>query len=846
MWDGKGTEHAKWPVDTDFPAFIGISFTQCDDDEEGHGLLIRRLSYWKHESAPGWRNDSESVLFRMWYKAEDLERPADASAELRSGINKQFVQLRYFEACPVKKVFVLLGAEDIPEETTAPVGSYFRYSDPKRKHALVTVDRVNAGLEPGKRPWKYWALHHRYMQFSLSDDNRVLANIDYWRFRNKTATGGKSGKSEDPLQSAAYFIAQPQATISDPALLPPQYLDPTATEYVSPAVDPTLPIAADISAMYDPDAVLKQWQKCFGKDKSQFWQGTNLQARPLYYASEIKNVDSIDHEHGTFTAGVEVDVQWPLTKLEVIEYLSASTAGVPNWVPEWHPPHFYVVNSSSLREPRFVQTKINPYHPNSDMVYMCCRDRVSLRETASESPGVRSLAKASDARRGERVKVRGVVVNPNTNRQYLELADGSGYFPVSDNSVVGGPDAGSGGGDGGTEGMAFELINGAEINENKKKSKHSSIWASQRWRIQGEFYVKYDLRAYPYDTQTLRIELRTSSPSLRVLELHKMHRGGLSRHEAAFVLKTPEWGLCEDAVGETAVEFHHRFLSYDKKDWLQQLDIQSGSVDQHGLRTANSGISIAKQRSLLSQPGGFPQSGAVDADEDGETDGEVETHMGSTDGATLGYYQIVCHLGIKRMSGVYTQRVIVPMGLFSLLSIGTFSLPQTDFAADRLGIPVSLLLTSTAYSLTVSEQIPKVGYLTVLEAYVLLSALFIGFVCLGVIALNYMDSDLLEDRTEDELMQRDVWAVCIAVLLWVLLQGWFARSVQTYRHAREASRIERNKIGARRYSASGPVHGAPAGRGTGSKIKRARLGDAAEMGLRSMGGTELNAGTAFA
>ena len=61
---------------------------------EGHGLLIRRLSYWKHESAPGWRNGSESVLFRMWYKAEDLERPADASARLRSGINKQFVQLR--------------------------------------------------------------------------------------------------------------------------------------------------------------------------------------------------------------------------------------------------------------------------------------------------------------------------------------------------------------------------------------------------------------------------------------------------------------------------------------------------------------------------------------------------------------------------------------------------------------------------------------------------------------------------------------------------------------------------------------------------------------------------------
>ena len=89
-----GTEYAKWPLDADFPAFIGISFTQCDDDEEGHGLLIRRLSYWKHESAPGWRQDRESVLFRMWYKAEDLERPADASERLRSGLNKQFVQLR--------------------------------------------------------------------------------------------------------------------------------------------------------------------------------------------------------------------------------------------------------------------------------------------------------------------------------------------------------------------------------------------------------------------------------------------------------------------------------------------------------------------------------------------------------------------------------------------------------------------------------------------------------------------------------------------------------------------------------------------------------------------------------
>ena len=98
-----------------------------------------------------------------------------------------------------------------------------------------------------------------------------------------------------------------------------------------------------------------------------------------------------------------------------------------------------------------------------------------------------------------------------------------------------------------------------------------------------------------------------------------------------------------------------------------------------------------------------------------------------------------------------------------------------------------------------------------------------------------MDSDLLEDRSEDELMRRDLWAACIALLLWGLLQAWFMHGVVSYRHNRVASRQKQDRDAAGRYVAG------PGGDGT-----RTRIGDASTEGLKSMGGTALSAGTAFA
>lgn len=72
----------------------------------------------------------------------------------------------------------------------------------------------------------------------------------------------------------------------------------------------------------------------------------------------------------------------------------------------------------------------------------------------------------------------------------------------------------------------------------------------------------------------------------------------------------------------------------------------------------------------------------------------------------------------------YFWSIIVPMFLFVQMSVMSFCLAYKD-ASDRLGVSLTLVLTAAAYKFVVSNMLPAIPYLTLLDKYVMMCSLWL-------------------------------------------------------------------------------------------------------------------------
>jgi hypothetical protein len=119
------------------------------------------------------------------------------------------------------------------------------------------------------------------------------------------------------------------------------------------------------------------------------------------------------------------------------------------------------------------------------------------------------------------------------------------------------------------------------------------------------------------------------------------------------------------------------------------------------------------------------------------------------------------------------------MALFSLSSL--FGLMNdTDVASiERLSFVFTLMLTATAYSLVIAEQLPSLGYLTMLDQYILGTFGFIFTVACEIASIYwthagfFSDADELSASDVDDSNQVDTAAYCVIadVSMWVLFHA---------------------------------------------------------------------------
>ena len=116
---------------------------------------------------------------------------------------------------------------------------------------------------------------------------------------------------------------------------------------------------------------------------------------------------------------------------------------------------------------------------------------------------------------------------------------------------------------------------------------------------------------------------------------------------------------------------------------------------------------------------------------------------------------------IKRKYTYFLTNIVCLMFLISLLSFTTFFV-SPDSIGDRLGVILTLLLTAVTFKFVVSQSLPPVSYLTVLDWYVLSTVVFIFSVAIENSVVAKM-----ERKSHQLMVDESAWSVSIVVFILI-------------------------------------------------------------------------------
>jgi len=98
-------------------------------------------------------------------------------------------------------------------------------------------------------------------------------------------------------------------------------------------------------------------------------------------------------------------------------------------------------------------------------------------------------------------------------------------------------------------------------------------------------------------------------------------------------------------------------------------------------------------------------------------------------------------LRVERQPGYYGSSIILPNFLIIAVAISGFTIPidSEEAVADRLSVSVTLMLTAVAFKYVITEQLPKITYMTLMDYYLNLGFLMLTFL-VGENAMTGVDA----------------------------------------------------------------------------------------------------------
>jgi len=97
---------------------------------------------------------------------------------------------------------------------------------------------------------------------------------------------------------------------------------------------------------------------------------------------------------------------------------------------------------------------------------------------------------------------------------------------------------------------------------------------------------------------------------------------------------------------------------------------------------------------------------------------------------------------VERKPMFFIWNIVVPMLVINGISLGSFAVPKSD-TADRLSVSMTMVLTMVAFKLQISDILPDLSYLTLLDCFVLGSFLFVSFIAVE----NIISSDEISNMS---------------------------------------------------------------------------------------------------
>lgn len=118
---------------------------------------------------------------------------------------------------------------------------------------------------------------------------------------------------------------------------------------------------------------------------------------------------------------------------------------------------------------------------------------------------------------------------------------------------------------------------------------------------------------------------------------------------------------------------------------------------------------------------------------------------------------------IERKSSFYLVNVVFPLMVVTGLGLTAFSI-ELDDLSSRLSVILTLLLSAVAFKYVINQYIPNISYITVLDAYIMLSY---GLFFVAAFESAMMRSPLVDVAETDMTLQIDYIVYVAYIILWL-------------------------------------------------------------------------------
>lgn len=137
------------------------------------------------------------------------------------------------------------------------------------------------------------------------------------------------------------------------------------------------------------------------------------------------------------------------------------------------------------------------------------------------------------------------------------------------------------------------------------------------------------------------------------------------------------------------------------------------------------------------------------------------------EGAIPALPRALFQIHIQRRSGFYIWKIFLPMILLAAIPWSAFWYDVDDFAG-KMSIPLGIVLSLVAFQFSIARDLPRVGYITFLDAVFLTSFVF-AFLCIVEVTLVYVLQSRKKSALADKMRRTARWAFPATYVLLLLL-----------------------------------------------------------------------------